>query len=150
MSQQRTARMAMHDACYIVSFMCVRGHVCIYVCMLCVIRTCDLHVCIHACMYHVAYWMRSLMPQGVAVMCCHLRWRTFLKFNKTNYACLPSVLESMSVYAFTYVCMYACMYVSHVFTHVCACACACACACICVCVCIGIYVCVCACLFLYV
>ncbi len=42
------------------------------------------------------------MPSGVAVMPCHLRWRTFaLKCKKNKYACLPA---SLNLYR-TIICM---------------------------------------------
>ncbi len=41
---------------------------------------------------------RSLMlPKSVAVLPCHLGWRTLLKCNKTNHACLPACLEVQAV-----------------------------------------------------
>jgi hypothetical protein len=31
-----------------------------------------------------------MLPRSVAVLPCHLGWRTLLKCNKTNHACLPA------------------------------------------------------------
>ncbi len=33
-----------------------------------------------------------MLPKSVAVLPCHLGWRTLLKCNKTNHACLPACL----------------------------------------------------------
>ena len=41
---------------------------------------------------------RSLMlPRSVAVPQCHLGWRTLLKCNKTNHACLPACIVTSTV-----------------------------------------------------
>lgn len=38
-----------------------------------------------------------MLPKSVAVLPCHLGWRTLLKCNKTNHACLPACLMCRSV-----------------------------------------------------
>ncbi len=85
-------------------------------------------VCVYMCMCIYAYAYAYMY-----VYVCHLGWRTLLKCNKTNDACLPACL-----------CMCLCMYM-------CVCVCVCACACVCVCG-MCMYVCVCViymCMYMY-
>jgi hypothetical protein len=35
-----------------------------------------------------------MLPKSVAVLPCQLGWRTLLKCNKTNHACLPAYLQT--------------------------------------------------------
>ncbi len=69
-----------------------------------VIREIYMYVCMYVCAEP-----RSLMlPRSVAVLPCHLGWRTLLKCNKTNHACL-------------YVCVCVC------WCEMCVCVCVCLC-----------------------
>ncbi len=52
---------------------------------------------------HASAEPRSLMlPKSVAVLPCHLGWRTLLKCNKTNHACLLHASSSKQFAAGTY------------------------------------------------
>ncbi len=48
-----------------------------------------------------------MLPRSVAVLPCHLGWRTLLKCNKTNHACFAQFLSVMSqVCIFLFLCSY--------------------------------------------
>jgi len=52
-----------------------------------------MHVCVKVCFLgfykaHAHCDCLLMLPKSVAVLPCHLGWRTLLKCNKTNHACL--------------------------------------------------------------
>ncbi len=55
---------------------------------------CDKHLPLHVCDEPGSL----MLPRSVAVLPCHLGWRTLLKCNKTNHACLPACLTSTFAY----------------------------------------------------
>jgi hypothetical protein len=46
-----------------------------------------------------------MLPRSVAVLPCHLEWRTLLKCNKTNHACLCVIIPSDSLSDYLYLCL---------------------------------------------
>ena len=40
-----------------------------------------------------------MLPKSVAVLPCHLGWRTLLKCNKTNHACLEETITLIDICA---------------------------------------------------
>ncbi len=89
--------------------------------------------CVYVCLCYMLSEM-SPMPQGVAVMRCHLGWRTLL-CSVINQLCLPACLMYMHMIDLMRVCM--CVYV-HAYD------------CFDVCVCVFIYMCVTALMCVYV